>query len=43
MALSAVFGFSVFMSLSAVADYLMRRFGFEFSFDKCFFHLIMMI
>ncbi len=43
MALSAVFGFSVFISLSAVADYLMRRFGFEFSFDKCYFHPIMMI
>ncbi len=37
------FGFSVFLLLLAVVDYLMRRFGFEFSLSKCYFHHIMMI
>ena len=43
IALSAVFGFYVFISLSAVVDYLMRWFGFERCLDKCYFHPTMMI
>jgi hypothetical protein len=31
------------LSLLAVVDYLMRRFGFELYFNKCCFHPIMMI
>jgi len=38
-----VFGFSFFLVLLAVVDYLMRWFGFELCLDKCYFHPIMMI